>query len=315
MIIDDSSTPLSSALSYLGQRLSVLPIMQRDKKPVAGFSWEPFQKTLPTIDQVNTWFDDANVNIAIITGGVSRLLAFDIDGTTAKSYVDYVIQNKICHDTKNAIADTVWIQTGGGGFHLLVRYNPAEFEQDTRTANEIKNAVLWRGKDGHSEIRLKSDGGYIVAPPSIHPSGSQYRFLKGTKIVELSRHQILDLVRCFRQIDGVCSGNQHWDEEKKEKELLPPTREIDDKRVKDIAVILRPYYLKGQRHEFVLLLSGWLRKEGITLESTRKVVDGLAENDEEQHDRQTTLNGTYQKNSSDDIRGFSGLLEKMTAQV
>jgi DNA polymerase I len=315
MIIDDPSTPLSSALSYLGQGLSVFPLRRGDKKPVPGFSWEPFQKTLPTIDQVNAWFDDANVNIAIITGGVSRLLAFDIDGTTAKSYVDYVIQNKIRHDTRNAIVDTVWIQTGGGGFHLLVGYNPAEFEQETRTASEIKNAVLWRGKDGHSEIRLKSDGGYVVAPPSIHPVGSQYRLLKGTDIVELSKGQILDLVRCFRQIDRVRSSNPHWEEVQKEKELLPPTREIDDERVMDIVVILRPYYLKGQRHEFVLFLTGWLRKEGITLESARKVIEELAEDDEELHDRLTTLNDTYQKSNSDDIRGFTGLVEILTAQV
>jgi hypothetical protein len=38
-------------------------------------------------------------------------------------------------------------------------------------------------------------------------------------------------------------------------------------------------YLKGQRHEFVLYLSAWLRKEGIKIESVSKVVEGLAADD------------------------------------
>lgn len=315
-MIIDPSTPLSSALSYLAQGLSVFPIRRRHKKPVAGFSWEPFQKTLPTIEQVNTWFDDVNINIAIITGAISRLLAFDIDGTLAKSYVDYVIQNKVRHDTRNAIADTIWIQTGGGGFHLLVRYDPREFEQDTRVASEIKNSVLWRGKDGHSEIRLKSDGGYVVAPPSIHPSGSQYKFFKGTKIAELSKDQILDLIRCFRYIDQIRLTNLQRDVEKKQTTLLPATTELDDEQVMDIVVILKSYYQKGQRHEFVLYLSGWLRKEGIAIESARKIIEGLAENnDEELSDRFATLQDTYSKQNSEEIKGYQGLLEILEGQI
>lgn len=320
-MIIDLSTPLSSALSYLGQGLSVFPLTPREKKPVPGFSWEPLQHTLPTQDQVNSWFSGANVNVAIATGAVSRLLAFDIDGTVTRSYVDYVIQNKILQDTRDAIADTAWIETGSGGLHLLVRYDPGEFEQDNRAGSEIKNAVLWRGKDGHSEIRLKSDGGYVVAVPSMHPNGNQYRFLKGTSIARLSKEQILDLIHAFRQIGDNWGrtiqtevANKQNDPERL-KGLLPPITTLSDEQILDIVVILRQYYLKGQRHEFVLFLTGWLRKEGITLESARKVIEELAENDEELHDRLTTLNDAYQKNSSDDIRGFSGLVEMLTAQL
>jgi hypothetical protein len=315
-MIIDPSTPLSSALSYLAQGLSVFPIRRRHKKPVAGFSWEPFQKTLPTIEQVNTWFDDVNINIAIITGAISRLLAFDIDGTLAKSCVDYVIQNKVRHDTRNAIADTIWIQTGGGGFHLLVRYDPIEFEQDSRVASEIKNLVLWRGRDMHNEIRLKSDGGYVVAPPSAHPSGSQYRIHKGTKIAELSKDQILDLLKSLRQIGKARTiNNIQRDGARKDTVLLPATTELDDEQVMDIVVILKPYYLRGQRNDFVLYLSGWLLKEGITINCARKVIEGLAQDDEELNDRLTTLEATYSKESLDDVKGYQGLLEILKAQL
>ena len=275
----------------------------------------------PSSRTIKAWFDGSDNNIAIITGAVSRLLAFDIDGPLAKSHADDVIQNMIRQDTRDAISDTLWVETGGGGLHILIRYNPQEFQEDDLAANEIKNSVLWRGKDGHSEIRLKGSGGYIVAVPSVHPNGKPYRFLKETSIAELSKEQILDLIQAFRQISSNRdrttqreAANKQNDSDRIQGLLLPITT-LNDEQIMDIVVILRQYYLKGQRHEFVLFLAGWLRKEGITLESAHKVIEELAENDEELHDRLITLNDTYQKNSFDDIRGFSGLVEILTAQV
>src|SRR5919106_5650989 len=283
------STSLAFALWHLRHGLSVFPLATKQKKPPKQFKWEPFQHTLPSQEQVKSWFDGSDNNIAIATGTVSKLLVFDLDGDIAKLHADNVIQNKIRRDTRDAIADTIWMETGGGGFHLLIRFDTGEFQQDNPAASKIKNAVLWRGKDGHSEIRLKSDGGYVVAPPSVHPSGSHYRFIKGNIIAKLSKDEILDLIRCFRQINGVRRSNVQLDVGKAESELLPASMELDDERVMDVAVILRPYYVKGQRHEFILYLSGWLRKEGIAIESARKIVEGLADVDDELHDRIATL--------------------------
>jgi hypothetical protein len=315
MLDDRCDDLLSFALQYLGAGLSIFPLISKGKKPTPGFKWEPFQYTLPDQEQVKSWFMGGDNNIAIATGSISRLLAFDIDGDIAKSHAKDVIQNRIHEDTRDAISDTIWVETGGGGFHLLVRFDPGEFQQDNLAASEIKNAVLWRGKDGHSEIRLKSDGGYVVAPPSVHPSGSHYRFIKGNIIAKLSKDEILDLIRCFRQINGVRRSNVQVDEDKVETELLPATKELDDERVMDITVILKPYYIKGQRHEFVLYLSGWLRKEGIAIESARKIVEGLAEVDEELHDRIATLEDTYSKETPDQVKGYQGLLEILEAQL
>jgi hypothetical protein len=318
----DVSTSLASALWYLHHGLSVFPLATKQKKPPKQFKWEPFQHTLPSQEQVKSWFDGSDNNIAIATGTVSKLLVFDLDGDIAKLYADNVIQNKIRRDTRDAIADTIWVETGGGGFHLLIRFDPGEFQQDNPAASKIKNAVLWRGKDGHSEIRLKSDGGYIVAPPSIHPNGNAYRSLKGTSIAELSKEQILDLIQAYRQIGGNRDRTTQREEANKQndpdrvQEFPSPTTTLDDEQIMDIVVILRQHYLKGQRHDFVLSLSGWLRKEGITLESSRKVVEGLAaENDEELHDRLATLKDTYGKQNSEEVKGYQGLLEILEAQL
>jgi hypothetical protein len=324
MLDGECTNQISSASQYLSRGLSVFPLIRKQKKPLPGFKWEKFQNTLPTQEQVKSWFDETDNNIAIATGSVSNLLAFDIDNAVAKFHVDYVIQNKIRQDTRDAIADTIWVATGGGGFHLLIRFNPEEFYQDNLTASKIKNAVLWRGKDGHSEIRLKSDGGYIVAPPSIHPSGNQYRFLKGTSIAELSKEQILDLIQAFSQIDPeqgrtihrAESNKQNYSEKGQRLSLPMSITALDEERIMDMVATLRQHYLKGHRHDFVLSLSGWLRKEGIAFESARKVIEGLTvDNDEELYDRLATLEDTYRKKSLDEVKGYRGLVEILETQL
>jgi Bifunctional DNA primase/polymerase, N-terminal len=319
----DLSSPLSSALAYVAMGLSVFPLAPKEKKPPKQFKWESFQHKLPTKEQVKSWFDGTDNNIAIATGVASRLLAFDVDGATAKFRADDVIQNKICQDTRDALADTLIVQTGGGGFHLLVRYNPEDFKQDDPLSDEIRNAVLWRGKDGHSEIRLKGDGGYIVAAPSTHPTGNSYRLLRGSSIAHLSKEQILELIRAFRPIGGGSSNrtaqndaaDEQNDSDNRGRRLSFPAIPLDEERVMDVVAILRHHYLKGQRHDFILFLSGWLRKEGIAIESAQKIVEGLAEHDEELQDRLTTLEGSYKKGSPDEVKGFSGLLEILQAQL
>ena len=98
-MIIDTAVALTSALTYLDMGLSVFPLAA-EKKPAKQFKWEAFQRTLASQEQIKSWFDGSDCNIAIATGAVSRLLAFDIDGPRAKSYADDIIQNKIRQDTE-----------------------------------------------------------------------------------------------------------------------------------------------------------------------------------------------------------------------
>lgn len=154
MTIDISSS-LTSALAYLNMGLSVFPLAPGEKKPPKQFKWEAFQHTLPKLEHVKSWFEGTASNIAIATGMISRLLVFDIDGAVAKSHADDVVQNRIRRDTRDAVANSLWVETGGGGLHLWIRYKRDEFVEDDAAAREIKSRVLWRGADGHNEIRLK----------------------------------------------------------------------------------------------------------------------------------------------------------------
>jgi hypothetical protein len=92
-------------------------------------------------------------NIGIPTGSPSGFWVLDIDGSEGEAVLDD-LQRKYgpLPSTREAI-------TGGGGRHLLFKYTgPIQ-----TTVGRIAPGIDTRG-----------DGGYIVAPPSIHPSGRPY---------------------------------------------------------------------------------------------------------------------------------------------
>lgn len=68
-----------SALGCLGADLSVLPAHLAEKRPAVP-GWKTFQTSLPTEQQVRTWFTKAEA-LCIVTGAVSgRLEMIDFDG-------------------------------------------------------------------------------------------------------------------------------------------------------------------------------------------------------------------------------------------
>jgi hypothetical protein len=65
---------------------------------------------------------------------------------------------------------TIRAQTGSGGWHFL-------FWPDPRPTNAVR---VLPGLD------TRNGGGYIVAPPSVHPSGARYVWIAGPDEVEIA---------------------------------------------------------------------------------------------------------------------------------
>lgn len=133
------------AVNYLTKGYSVIPI-GRDKKPLV--SWKEFQNRLPTLEEVDGWYRQWPwAGVAIVTGRISKIVVFDIDprnGGNPDKYKKY---------------NTVKSKTGGGGDHVV--FGHPDFDVPT-----IPN--IYPGVD------LKSEGSYIIVPPSLHPSGHRY---------------------------------------------------------------------------------------------------------------------------------------------
>jgi hypothetical protein len=150
------SDPLIVALDYLEKGWSVIPIEPRGKKPLVD--WKPFQTRRPPKDELREWFR-RDANVGIVTGSVSGLIVLDIDPRHGGDATLQGLVNKY-----GDLPVTVGSKTGGGGRHIFL----AHPGKGIKIAS--KAAVLGPGID------IRADGGYVVAPPSLHASGNAYEW-------------------------------------------------------------------------------------------------------------------------------------------
>lgn len=137
------------------------------KRPIE--SWEYYQSHLPSERQLQLWWSlNRDANIGVITGQISNLVVIDFDKYAKLIYPQAYLLIK--RHTNQFITSRT-----GNGFHCLIR---------TDEANEIRNTKVAR-KNGLVMIETRGEGGYIVAPPSIHPSGRKYEFTNGKRIGDL----------------------------------------------------------------------------------------------------------------------------------
>ena len=146
-----TATAVDYAKFYAKKGWDVFPCLPGDKKPAV--KWADVA-TKDNEQIVDWWKHQPNANIGIATGARSGLVVIDID---------------TAHDGEEsakglALPETVTAHTGGGGRHLLYAH----------PGREIRNSASKLAKG----IDVRGDGGYIVAPPSLHPSGNHYQWAK-----------------------------------------------------------------------------------------------------------------------------------------
>lgn len=103
---------------------------------------------------ISGWLKGPAFNLCVATGAVSGVFVLDIDADTGGLRTLEELKEK--HGNLPVTWRTL---TGGGGFHYFFRY----------PGYSIKSrAGVLPGLD------IRGDGGYVVAPPSIHRSGLRY---------------------------------------------------------------------------------------------------------------------------------------------
>lgn len=135
-----------AALAYAEAGYAVFPLRERGKRPMTPRGYLDATCDRATIEQYWLISPAANIGLAVPPGWV----VVDIDNQEA------LLQLKAEDRELPATARS----TTGRGMHLYYR-----------TDTEIRNAAgLLPGVD------LRGRGGYVVVPPSIHPSGARYRW-------------------------------------------------------------------------------------------------------------------------------------------
>lgn len=138
-----------AAREYLQRGWSVIPLRPHDKRPL--IAWHEFQTRRAHTGAVDSWWGPGtNANLGVVTGQISGLVVLDLDGEQGRTSV---------RDRQLPI--TPIAQTGHGWHYYFAH-----------PGTQVDNAVgILPGVD------LRGDGGYVVAPPSIHQSGARYHWL------------------------------------------------------------------------------------------------------------------------------------------
>jgi hypothetical protein len=306
------STTYDYALAYNANGFSILCLKPKSKEPAIS-SRKTFALYTPTKEQLENWFVNSDNNIAIITGRVSSIFAIDIDGEEANEYFLQKIELLSDKQLVQSIKDTMKIKTGSGNTNLIFRFDPEEFLID----DDISNNILWKSSsnpNGHSEIRLRGEGSYVVAPPSIHPdTNNYYTLVNGINPIALSREQINKLIDILNNRNK--NNDKFYLHSKSNNDINLDLNEIDEETVFEIISRVKPYYYEGIRNDFVLYFSGWLRKLDMSYDNAKKLIEELAIGDEEKSSRINTLKETYEKQDLGKVAGYSYLLELFSDQA
>lgn len=239
----DTHELLGAAIRYANAGgLAVFPLAPRSKKTLISKE-EGGNGCLDAtidIDQITAWWGrEPFANIGIATGrtadGKTHVVILDVDpghGGTLDAAA------ALCGGT---IPATKVVLTGGGGWHFYFLL-PDELSDD-----ELRNSANSLGKG----IDIRAWHGYGVLPPSIHPSGTPYRWQPGAaeRPIAPLPLALIEAIRTHQR-----SGQKAWQQV------------VDDTGV-----------IAGNRNNALWSMAGKLRREGFDAETLRITLLGINE--------------------------------------
>lgn len=126
---------------------SVFPVGKGKKTPACR--WAKYQSERATADELVAW-DNADLNVGIVCGEISNLLVIDVDSEEAQAFVDQL-----------NLPRTATVATGKGR-HYYFQFPKCGMR------NRVKLSGI--------PLDIRGEGGFVVGPGSLHPSGGMYRW-------------------------------------------------------------------------------------------------------------------------------------------
>ena len=152
---------------YANQGFSVLAVPYGKKESIT--KWKQYQTTIAAPEQMQLW-DKQQLNVAIVTGSLSGLWVLDIDGEVGqKTFNTLIAQYGELPPTLTA--------KSYNGVHYYFRY-PTDGSVITNLISESAHGEALTGID------VRGQGGYIIAPPSLHPDGTNYSWVNDVPIID-----------------------------------------------------------------------------------------------------------------------------------
>lgn len=148
-----------AAAEYVGRFfLPVFPLLPRSKEPATTHGVKDATMDAPGIGEWWAAHPEDNVGVALgdAAGGV---FAIDLDVHEDADKDGYTFLREWERDN-GALPETASAITGSGGCHLLYR-----------SREQVRCSV-----NRELGVDVRGEGGYVVAPPSVHPNGRRYEW-------------------------------------------------------------------------------------------------------------------------------------------
>lgn len=152
---------LDAALNYAYRGWHIFPCKPRGKTPLTRHGFKDATIHPDRVREMWGRWPDANIGIA--TGAISNLVVFDYDGEKGKATLARIITETV--KAQGEMPLTLCARTARG-WHLY--YRPLPDQGDMRSSSDKENG-----------IDVRANGGFVLAPPSIHPSGAIYSWWLG----------------------------------------------------------------------------------------------------------------------------------------
>ena len=162
---------LDVALSYAQSGWAVFPIIARGKRPACPNGFEDATTDSALIRAM--WNGNASLNVGVATGARSGIFVVDIDGDEGRRSLEAL----------PALPQTLTCVTASGAHLYFIMPN-----LDLRCS---------QSKVGR-KIDIRANGGYVVAPTSVHPDGHIYRWVDASVPVAVAPQWLIDRIMAER---------------------------------------------------------------------------------------------------------------------
>jgi hypothetical protein len=142
---------IRTALALTQKGLAVFPCRQRSKLPATEHGFHDASTDPAAIEA--WWRTDPNYNVAIATGMISKVFVVDIDGPDAEAEL------RKLEEQHGTLPPSVEVITARGR-HIYFCMPDIDLRNST--------SKIAPGID------VRATGGYVLTPPSIHPTGRRY---------------------------------------------------------------------------------------------------------------------------------------------
>lgn len=234
---------LDAALALAKRGFKVFPVAPKTKnRPLTEHG---FKDASSDESQIRAWWEATpNANIAAATGRASGVVVVDCDEGINEKEGPKKGQPKVglqslqqLQADNDELPDTLCQRTGRGGMQLFFVY-PEGVEKVPCSVSTVAE-----------DIDVRGDGGYVMVPPSIHPTGPTYEWLNDCSPAAMPPW-LLEL--CLKKREQTSNAQ----------DPIPPAQPVSAEDLEVAAEVLSYYWPGEKRHETELALAGVLARSG-----------------------------------------------------